>query len=106
MEKMNSSKCFHGSEKIQNGKLTGSTDTDYFYFFCPQCGDTQILRILDFQVIYETPTKKIRDERPKIKRDFTIGFELYCKKCKLRDFVKISNRGWQEGKLKNSVSYK
>jgi hypothetical protein len=33
MEKFNRGEPFHGSELISNGKLTGTTDTDYFYFF-------------------------------------------------------------------------
>jgi hypothetical protein len=43
MKKFNNGEPFHGSENIENGKLTGTTDTDYFYFFCPKCGDTHIL---------------------------------------------------------------
>lgn len=43
------------------------------------------------------------EHRPKAKKDFTVAFELYCPKCKLHDFVKISNTGWQGGELKDST---
>jgi|GEM_PF-1347768 hypothetical protein len=53
------------------------------------------LQILDFHIIIdEGPTK---NKYPKIKRNFSIGFELYCKKCKLHDLVKISNTGSKKG---------
>ena len=101
MKKFNNGKPFHGSEDITKGKLTGRTDTDYFYFFCPKCGDTHILQILDFGIVRDGPVEYAKEKRSKVKRDFTIAFELYCSKCKLHDFVKISNFGWQDGKLKN-----
>jgi len=106
MRKFNNGEPFHGSKKIQGGKLTGRTDTDYFYFFCPECGGSQILQILDFCVLAEGQVKYAKVDRPKAKKDFTIVFELYCEKCKLHDFVKISNTGWQGGELKNSPAYK
>lgn len=106
MKKFNNGKPFHGSENISNGKLTGTTDTDYFYFFCPNCGDTQILQILDFGIITEGPVQYAKTERSKVKKDFTVAFELYCSNCKLYDFVKLSNTGWQGGKLKESAALK
>lgn len=102
MKQFNNGKPFHGSEKISQGNLTGTTATDYFYFFCPECRDTQVLQILDFSVISEEPVKYAKIDRPKVKKDFTIAFELYCIKCELHDFVKISNTGWQGGKLKDT----
>lgn len=102
MKKFNRGKPFHGSENISSGKLTGTTDTDYFYFFCPKCGDTQILQILDFTVMLEGPVEYAKEDRKKAKKDFALAFELYCPQCKLHDFVKISNTGWQGGKLKDS----
>ena len=62
----------------------------------------QILQILDFGVMTEGPVQYAKENRPKAKKDFTIAFELYCPKCKLHDFVKVSNTGWQGGKLKES----
>ena len=47
--------------------------------------------------------KKYRSEA---KKDFIIAFKLYCPKCKLLDFVKVSNIGWQSGKLKDSRGLK
>src|SRR5215468_3888459 len=37
--------------------------------------------------------------RPRVKRDFVIAFQLYCPECRLVDFVKVSNLGWQGGLL-------
>ncbi len=98
--KFNEGKPFHGSEDIAQGKLTGATDTDYFYFFCPKCSSRQILQVPDFKVVSEGPAEYARKARPMAKRDFTIAFELRCPECKLHDFVKVSNTGWQGGKLK------
>jgi len=103
MKEFNKGRPFHGSRKIDEGKLVGSTDTDYFYFFCPKCGDTQILQVLDFCIIREGKVEYAKDVRPKAKKDFTIAFELYCPKCELRDFIKVSNIGWQDGKLKDTL---
>ena len=101
IREFNQGRPFHGSENVMGGKLMGSTDTDYFYFFCPKCRNTQILQILDFGIIKDGPVERYKKERKKAKRDFTIAFKLYCPECKLEDFVKISNIGWAGGKLKN-----
>ena len=106
MKKFNNGEPFHGSENISNGKLTGKTDTDYFYFICPKCGNTHVLQILDFDIVKEEPVEYAKDYRSKVKKDFIIAFELYCPKCELHDFVKVSNIGWQGGKLKDSPSLK
>lgn len=91
----------HGSEDVMGGKLKGATDTDYFYFLCPKCGGNQILKILDFVVKHDGPVEYAPKLRKDARRDFTIAFELKCGACGLHDIVKVSNIGWQDGKLKN-----
>ena len=103
MKPFNDGKPFHGSEDVSNGRLTGKTDTDYFYFLCPLCGDSQMLQILDYKIITDGEVKKYKEERPKARRDFQIAFELECPTCKLHDFVKVSNMGWAGGKLKDTI---
>jgi hypothetical protein len=93
----------HGSEGVQLGRVKGATTTDYFYFFCPNCEKQHLLRILDFQVLKEEKEFKY-DEKPKPKRTFTIAFEIYCSQCKLRDWVKISNDGWQGGDYSDAIN--
>jgi predicted RNA-binding Zn-ribbon protein involved in translation (DUF1610 family) len=95
----NGGKPYHGSEAVSGGRLTGTTDTDYFYFFCPRCGDRHIMRVLDYHVQCEGQLKAYPDEKPKQARDFNIVLQLHCPNCKLTDFVKISNTGWQKGRL-------
>ncbi len=97
---------WHGTPAVEDGKLTGKTDTDYFYFFCPKCEDTQIMQILDFRFLKKESAKYKDKYRKKLKREFIIAFELYCHKCKLHDCVKVSNIGWQGGKLKDSLNLK
>jgi len=98
MTSFNNGNPYHGSIAVEDGKLQGATDTDYFYFFCPKCPDKRIMRILDYE------TRNQEDENPyntefkkKAKKGFTLALQLYCEKCKHMDFVKISNMGWQEG---------
>ena len=105
MKLFNDGKPFHGSVAVSGGKLIGTTDTDYFYFFCPKCGDTQILQILDYAVTKDGPVEKYKEHRPKARRDFQIAFELWCPTCKLHDFVKLSNTGWAGGKLKDTIGF-
>lgn len=93
---------FHGSEDVEQGRLKGSTDTDYFYFFCPTCGGTSVLQLLDYKVVSDGPVDYAPESRKKARRDFTIAFELYCRECGLHDFVKVSNTGWQSGRLADS----
>jgi phage terminase large subunit GpA-like protein len=95
----NNGKPFHGSDAVTGGKLTGRTDTDYFYWLCPKCGDGTILRILDFTLTRDEPASFAIELRPKPRRDFIIAFELQCEQCGLHDFVKVSNIGWQGGKI-------
>jgi hypothetical protein len=98
--RFNNGQPYHG-RKVERGKLTGTTDTDYFYFFCPECPDRQILRLLDYGLHGEQEPggTSYPDERPKSARDFTIVFKLFCPRCKLKDFVKVGNTGWQGGQL-------
>lgn len=98
MSTFNNGKAYHGSEAIKKGKLTGRTDTDYFYFFCPKCPDRRILRILEHEIMVQEKDNRYNKEfKKKAKGGFTIAFHLICENCKHEDFVKISNLGWQDG---------
>lgn len=57
------------------------------------------MQILYFGIVNEGPVEYVKEDRSKAKKDFTVAFELYCSKCQLHDFVKVSNTGWQGGKL-------
>lgn len=85
------------------GKLVGSTDTDYFYFLCPRCGDSNMLRILDYYVVQEGPVEYAPDDRKDAKRDFILQFPLKCDMCGFSDTVKISNTCYQGGKLADRI---
>jgi len=93
----------HGSADVEGGKLRGQTDSDHFYFLCPRCADNTVLRILDFDIERDGPVQYAPEVRPKAQRDFTIAFQLYCATCKFTDFVKVSNTGWQGGKITNQL---
>ena len=82
------------------GGLRGTTDTDYFYFFCPVCEGQEMLRILHYTINRDDPPEFSKELTPKATSDFVIAFELFCQKCELRDTVKVSNLGWQGGQLK------
>ena len=99
-KRFNNGKPYHG-EKVMNGRLRGSTNTDYFYFYCPDCEGEQIMRILDFGEHRPTsPDNKYNDcFEQKAEIGFTLVFKLYCEQCNLTDFVKISNEGLQAGEL-------
>ena len=106
MSRFNKGKPYHGSDEVEGGKLRGSTDrTDYFYFLCPRCADSQLLRILDYTLHSEEGTEFPYKDQVKRQpnRAFTLAFHLYCEKCKFEDFTKISNMGWQGGPLINAV---
>lgn len=100
MTSFNEGKPYHGSDVVQDGNLEGATgETDYFYFFCPQCPDRHILRILDYEVRDEKKENEYNEFfKVKAKRGFTLAFKLYCENCQHTDFVKLSNMGWQGGK--------
>jgi hypothetical protein len=95
----NNGKPYHGSDAVQAGGLVGTTDTDHFYFICPKCRDSQVMRVLDYTIINDGPVAAYPEERPKQMRDFTIAFQLHCPACKHGDFVKISNTGRQGGRV-------
>jgi len=98
MSKFNNGRPYHGSEAVKKGKLTGSTDTDYFYFFCPKCPNKHIMRILDYGLhAHEKENPYNPDFKRKAKEGFTLVFKIYCENCSHLDFVKISNTGWQGG---------
>ena len=98
MSKFNNGKPYHGSEAVEKGKLLGSTDTDYFYFFCPECPDKHIMRILEYGLhAHENENPYNSHFKKKAKEGFTLVFKLYCENCNHMDFVKISNMGWQGG---------
>lgn len=98
LEKFNNGKPYGGSNMLQGGGLTGATDTDYFYFFCPKCPDKHIMRILEYGVRKKTLENPYNSEfKIKAKNGFILAFKLYCETCKRTDFVKISNTGWQGG---------
>lgn len=93
-----------GSEISRAGGLTGATDTDYFYFFCPKCPDKQIMRILKYEVREETKENRYNSEfKKKAESGFIIAFTLFCEKCQHDDITKISNVGWQSGTYKDAL---
>jgi predicted RNA-binding Zn-ribbon protein involved in translation (DUF1610 family) len=100
VSQFNNGKVYHGSRKITDGKLMGATDcSDYFYFFCPNCPESEIMRILEFGEHAKEPTNEYNaDCKSTAKYGFTLVFKVYCEKCGFSDFVKISNIGWQGGK--------
>ena len=102
MATFNKGNPYHGSEAVMGGGLKGTTDTDYFYFFCPRCPDNHVLRLLDYGVHVHSATNEY-DGRPDIKskcaKGFVLAFQLYCEGCGLRDFVKVGNGGQQYGSL-------
>lgn len=98
--RFNQGEPYHGSDAVQSGKLKGTTDTDYFYFLCPVCENQQVMRILEYtvhEVLKENPYNKSFEK--KATEGFTLAFHIYCEKCKLEDFVKISNFGLQGGNV-------
>ena len=101
--KFNNGKPYHG-DKVIGGKLRGTTDTDYFYFFCPQCEGDHVMRILDYDDHYPVhPNNRYNDcFTRKAAVGFTLVFKLHCEKCNLTDFVKISNEGWQAGQINHA----
>ena len=96
----NNGEPYHG-DKVMGSKLRGATDTDYFYFFCPQCEGDHVMRILDYGDHHPVHPNNRYNAcfTRKAAVGFTLVFQLHCEKCKLTDFVKISNEGWQTGHI-------
>jgi hypothetical protein len=102
MNEFNNGQPFAGSAEVRRGKLRGMTDaSEHFFFLCPRCADNAILQILDFGVVRDAPATYDLEHRAKAKRDFKIAMKIHCLKCKLMDFVEISNDAWQGGKITN-----
>lgn len=82
----------YGTDAVKHGKLTGTTDTDYFYFLCPNCdgGGSQVMRIIDIGTSDDYKFETDNGE-PKIKKPFHFSFELFCDKCKTHTVVKLTN---------------
>lgn len=96
----NKRKNYHGSARVSGGKLIGTTDTDYFYFFCPICTERQVLRLLDFEIRDKQLVNPYNQGlKSKAAKGFTLAFNMYCEKCNFSDIVKISNLGRQTGPL-------
>jgi len=100
MSEFNDGRPYAGSEEVRRGRLRGMTDgSEHFFFLCPRCADNTMLQILDFAVKRDDPATYDLEHRPKAKRDFKIAMKIHCLKCKLVDFVEISNDAWQGGKI-------
>ncbi len=85
---------------VERGGLTGSTDTDYFYFLCPKCGEVLQHNVLE---LWEYPPPYPNTKQSPCQH---IVLEAWCQKCSSRYKFKVSNLGWQGGKLKNSPALK
>lgn len=96
----NDGQPYHGSASVTGGKLQGATDnSDYFYFFCPNCPEHEILRILEYGEHERQPINRYNEWcKSGARYGFTLVLKLHCEKCGFTDFVKVSNIGWQGGK--------
>jgi hypothetical protein len=87
----NRGKAYHGSDAVAGGKLTGRTgQSDYFFFLCPVCKDSQVMRILEHEFRKAAPPVQ-RDEKIRPTEHFNLAFHLYCPSCQFKDFIKIDN---------------
>ncbi len=100
MSKFNGGQPYAASSEVKRGKLRGMTDgSEHFFFLCPRCADNTLLQISDFAVVRDGPPTYDLEDRPKAKRDFKLAIKVHCLKCRLVDFVEISNDAWQGGKI-------
>jgi hypothetical protein len=105
MSKFNNGKPYEGSPAVKNGGLRGATDyTDHFYFFCPKCPGQRVLRVLDYGVHLQEEENRYNTEfAVKAKQGFTLVFKLLCEQCGHKDFVKVTNVGWQGGDYQDAL---
>jgi len=81
---------FRGRKLIQNpslmcGDLKGETDTDYFYFHCPKCG--QALRFV-VEELWEVPT---RFQDSPLQTTQHLQLRVHCLRCRLGGTVKLDS---------------
>jgi hypothetical protein len=92
-----------GSDAVTRGKLRGTTDTDWFYFFCPKCPGDRVLRILDYSLNKEVGDLAYTTLSPKAVQNFILVLNIYCPECGLMDSLTISNVGRQGGTLQDGT---
>lgn len=78
----------HGTGEVMEERLRGRTDTDYFYFLCPRCG--QIIQVELLQSV---------DHGAGV----THHFGCYCTQCHFLSRFKIpqGEDGWEGGTLQD-----
>jgi hypothetical protein len=82
--------------RVDDGGVTGETDTDYFYFLCPGCKEVLQWHLIGFAM---------GPSRIPLKKEMCIPHqhlevEIYCRKCKLAGIIKINNDCWQGGGMR------
>lgn len=70
----------HGSSCVMEGKLRGSSSTDYFHLHCSCCGSELDRELLGVRL----------DSRPDGHKTPTIVLGLSCRGCTFCDLIKIS----------------
>ena len=98
MEKLfNEGKPYQISDAVKSGKLRGASVMDRFYFHCPSCKDSQIMRVLDYGVDVLQPEIPFPELKPRAAKGFVLAFKLHCLNCGLIEFTKIGNIRWLKG---------
>src|SRR5438874_1235415 len=69
----------HGSMKVMEGRLQGSSSTDYFHWDCPECGTEMFRELCDVR----------HDRQSNGHRAATVIFGIFCGQCDLCDTIKI-----------------